>query len=29
MMTLHKTGKCPRCNGNWISEPAIALEEQA
>ena len=25
---LHKPGKCPRCNGTWISEPLISLEEK-
>jgi predicted Zn-ribbon and HTH transcriptional regulator len=25
---LHKPGKCPRCRGNWISEPLISLQEK-
>ncbi len=25
---LHKPGKCPRCNGTWITEPMISIEEK-
>lgn len=25
---LHKPGKCPRCNGTWISDPMISIEEK-
>jgi predicted Zn-ribbon and HTH transcriptional regulator len=25
---LHKPGKCPLCNGTWISEPLISIEER-
>ncbi len=25
---LRKPGKCPRCNGTWISDPLISLEER-
>ena len=25
---LRKPGKCPRCNGTWISEPLIGIEEK-
>jgi predicted Zn-ribbon and HTH transcriptional regulator len=24
---LHKPGKCPRCNGTWISDPLISIED--
>lgn len=24
---LHKPGKCPRCNGTWVSAPLVSIED--